>query len=873
MSSPPQIDGYVLHDLIGESFTGSVWSADYQEQSPLAIKVLNPQAINRQFLFDTLVKVLNGAPHPGVNGIYDFDLASETPYITSALHADRVALDNGNEYWQSRSLESLCGQLDEDEVWRYVHQVVDALAHLHRLRVAHTGLKPANVLLDEESPAHIKITDIGMGIVSGADKVEASDTLCYAAPEQLRAPDQQHDGRAERWDVYSFGVLAFRLMTGQFPRLRSFIDELRRRRATSPEKAVLVDLATLAATIDKRPDVEWPVPTNNPVEEKHRKIIEACLAINPDQRFADMRDVQSAFETLEASLRKPEGETPAPLPVKAEGVPPKRSKLLMIGAAGCAVVAGLLTVGHLKEGGLSRLWSAVKLQNTGGSGPNFRNAENGDLITDDPVEKEAHPGDFNNNEVKKDDLVGELLEELRMSSETVDEVFRSLISRDATGNAVFAVPDGTLGSLLAYYEDFAHSHQSNPELLYEAAHAFNSAGEIKIALNDIPGAIQSIGSATLLLEPAYKAAPDNGPYLLSLAFFKHNLAEAQKQGRLPKASLVNARASTELYETLDERNPNSPQAQRSLVRSYVYLGNGLSDAGQFGEADLILDRAQTVIKKLSEASGETEADIAALSRIEHERALLAFRRDKRKEATTHLISAIDSLLDPLLKSEPGSLLYRGRLGASYGLLADVLLEDGSTGDASEANNQAIALLVELTEELPDKEEYRSQLAARFMTLADLERDAGKNKDAIAAAQKALTLYDDIVKRSAEHPKNKFDLAICYRLLADLQLDAKNKDEALIAGNEALKLVQELLKDDTDPENDNLKRPEYRIAMADYYDAMGHQCETLGRKEDAKTCYEKAITHYEYLATDKTWPDQEGVQKGLAESKASLTKLQ
>ena len=159
-----------------------------------------------------------------------------------------------------------------------------------------------------------------------------------------------------------------------------------------------------------------------------------------------------------------------------------------------------------------------------------------------------------------------------------------------------------------------------------------------------------------------------------------------------------------------------------------------------------------------------------------------------------------------------------------------------------------------------------------MTLAEINRDTGNPKDAMAAADKALKILDDLVRRDTESAEHKFDLAMCHRIIADLLVDSGKKDDALISGNEAIKLMQDLLKDDTDPENNDLKRPEYRMALAELFAQLGQQCVDLARKDDAKNCFEKAITHFEYLSTDPTWTEQELVQKSLATAKANLDKL-
>ena len=93
-------------------------------------------------------------------------------------------------------------------------QVLDALGHAHRGGVVHRDLKPANLMITEAGA--VKVMDFGIARVLGSEHFTHGGymmgTPAYMAPEQVLG--REIDGRA---DLYSVGVVLYRLLTGKLP--------------------------------------------------------------------------------------------------------------------------------------------------------------------------------------------------------------------------------------------------------------------------------------------------------------------------------------------------------------------------------------------------------------------------------------------------------------------------------------------------------------------------------------------------------------------------------------------------------------------------------------------------------------------------------
>ncbi|KAL6261787.1 hypothetical protein P5V15_006875 [Pogonomyrmex californicus] len=104
---------------------------------------------------------------------------------------------------------------EERQVARLLKQILDGIAFLHSLNVAHLDIKPQNLVLTGEFPdCDVKLCDFGISryISHGADIREILGTPDYVAPEVLN-----YEPISLATDMWSVGVLLYVLLTGCSP--------------------------------------------------------------------------------------------------------------------------------------------------------------------------------------------------------------------------------------------------------------------------------------------------------------------------------------------------------------------------------------------------------------------------------------------------------------------------------------------------------------------------------------------------------------------------------------------------------------------------------------------------------------------------------
>jgi eukaryotic-like serine/threonine-protein kinase len=201
------IGQYRIVAPLGRGGAGTVYKAiDESLNREVAIKILNPDLADTEVMkrFRAEATTLARLNHPDIATIYEL-FRSETELLMVM------------EYVRGETLERLSMRLGPMPVERaayIIDRILWALEHAHRAGVVHRDLKPANVMVT--AVGAIKIMDFGIARVRGAEHSTAEGymmgTPAYMAPEQVLG--QEIDGRA---DLYSAGVVFYRLLTGVLP--------------------------------------------------------------------------------------------------------------------------------------------------------------------------------------------------------------------------------------------------------------------------------------------------------------------------------------------------------------------------------------------------------------------------------------------------------------------------------------------------------------------------------------------------------------------------------------------------------------------------------------------------------------------------------
>ncbi|HLM59665.1 MAG TPA: serine/threonine-protein kinase, partial [Pyrinomonadaceae bacterium] len=204
-----------VYEIVRESGQGGMGAVylgkrtDGNFEKKVAIKMLrrelNTEKIRRNFTREK--EILATLSHPNIASLIDAGTTGDgVPYLVM-------------EYVEGEPIDAFCrdNELTLNERLKLFNRVCDAVSFAHRNLIVHRDLKPSNILVTKDGKP--KLLDFGISKLLDAQTEDGQTitnlgamTLQYASPEQIRG-----ETVTTATDVYSLGVILFKILTGNFP--------------------------------------------------------------------------------------------------------------------------------------------------------------------------------------------------------------------------------------------------------------------------------------------------------------------------------------------------------------------------------------------------------------------------------------------------------------------------------------------------------------------------------------------------------------------------------------------------------------------------------------------------------------------------------
>lgn len=281
-SQPVLAQRYRVLRQIGAGGMGEVYLAEHETLGiQVAVKILSPELCSKPAAIERFmreVKTSSRISHQNVVEITDFGYTGDTPYYVM-------------EYLDGETLSARLereGPLPWPRVRHIMLHILAALEAAHAQGVVHRDVKPGNCIVLErgDDSDFVKVVDFGIAKVINEDSELQSltkagslvGTLQYMSPEQALGERIDH-----RCDIYSAGIIAYRLLTGCLP----FSD---------------TNMVRLVHKVVSEPPPPMSEIGSVSVHPRVEELVLQALAKDPNQRFASASDFSNALRVLPEEL-------------------------------------------------------------------------------------------------------------------------------------------------------------------------------------------------------------------------------------------------------------------------------------------------------------------------------------------------------------------------------------------------------------------------------------------------------------------------------------------------------------------------------------------------------------------------------------------
>jgi eukaryotic-like serine/threonine-protein kinase len=258
-----RIGKYTITDVLAEGGWSLVYKGFHSLlKLPVAIKMLKHNIAidpNMSRKFQNEAEIIAGLNHENIVRVYDIEHLYRTIFIVME-YLDGVTLRH--------ILEDRC-RMPISNMFQVIVQICAGLDYAHGKGLVHQDVKPGNVFV--QAGDRVKIVDFGLASPVGGCSDDLPGTVFYMAPEQIEG-----DPVDARTDIYSLGITAYEMATGQRP-FPDDVCEVLRAHITSPTP----DPATLNPDLPKEFSAFIARATHKDPAERYQSIEHALCDLMP----------------------------------------------------------------------------------------------------------------------------------------------------------------------------------------------------------------------------------------------------------------------------------------------------------------------------------------------------------------------------------------------------------------------------------------------------------------------------------------------------------------------------------------------------------------------------------------------------------------
>lgn len=816
----PQIDGYELLGLVGEGACGSVYIArkatNAQPGEWFAIRVFNALAVNRPLIENIAGRLTNGSYPKGVVPIrWDRSQQGSNCMIMPML-AD---VDEEKGTIATRSLQESIADYPKADAWGVIEKLAHALASMHSRRIPHGNLKPGNIFF--KADGEILLTDFAMGHMPGVGMLPFTDALLYAPPEQLRDPEGYLSGKGYSWDTYAFASIAFRLLTGKFPRCESTFKKVAPGPGESHVTGIQADVIKLAERLEHRELESWPEESLDDRERQRREVIQRCLSLDPEDRYDDLPQVIKAWADIDSQAQVADDQA-------------KMSKKVTLNRVGMIAALSLAAAGAIGCLILSAMLSSEKSARTSDvSGLNKRIEKlDAQRITAEQSETAAIAK--RNQAVTREEKLRKQLTALGVTNDRLltwmlRDKNTDLPELQKTG------PDKTAADAMEReLKNFLKMTEGEDQFQPIRARILLQLSELEIHRKNPNSGANLLDQALPALKKAQVKEPGQDYRIARARLICLMQAQDQDNTELVTALLPKAR------EAIAQLNSADPTETQRIRATMEIIDGRLIQAKDPAKALTHFKNAIQNLKGIQKALPENISIRSDLAKHILQSSTLAESLDRVDDAVKLRGEAADHLRW-LLGKNPKFVFAKVKLAEMEIMSAEADMLSGNDSSGERKLVKAEKLLADIKATDTSTTGAAMQIAVTKGLRAVLHRDRGRTTDAAKNLDYAINLAQKIVAANPKANEPLYRLAGFYWQRASLAGDAGDSTTELKLGSEAANMMEKLLKDGAGKRDNELRR-----SLAYLYGNLGHTASRKGKRTEAAAYYNNAARVWQSL---------------------------